>query len=187
MIHPTAVIYPGVEIAEDVCIGPYSIIGAPPEHREFYDGKKGSKGVKIERGARISSHVTIDAGTINQTVVGECSAIFQHSHVGHDCIIGAGVTIGGKCSLAGHTIVMDGATISGHSCTFQRIVVGAYAFIGGMSFITRDIPCAKRFAGYRPLPMGTNEVGLERASLTYSGVLDRYQSIYEGLINARDN
>ena len=37
-IHPTAIIHPEAEIAEGVCIGPYSVIG---------------KDVKIARGTKI--------------------------------------------------------------------------------------------------------------------------------------
>jgi UDP-N-acetylglucosamine acyltransferase len=172
-IHPTAVIYPRVEIEDDVEIGPYCVIGGPPEHREFYSGKE-SKGVRIESGSRIFSHVTIDSGTKETTVIGKRSALFQGCHVAHDCILGPDVTIGGQASLAGHTLVMEGAVVSGHSCTFQRVVIGAFSFVGGMSFVTRSIPPGEKWVGYNPRLVGKNDVGLARAGLTYEEVLERY-------------
>jgi UDP-N-acetylglucosamine acyltransferase len=62
-IHPTAVIHPNAEIAEDVEIGPYCIVG---EH------------VKIGEGTRIKSHVSIDGWT----EIGEDCAFFPFSSVG---------------------------------------------------------------------------------------------------------
>lgn len=185
MIHPTAIIYPGVDIGEDVYIGPFCVIGARPEHREFYDGEKENKGVRIESGARISSHVTIDAGTEGPTIIGKKTAIFQNSHIAHDCRLGDAVTVGGKCSLAGHTVVQDGATISGHSCTFQRTVIGAYSFVGAMSFITRDIGVAERFIGYRPCFIGWNDVGLMRAEMSVDECLKKYKEDYDRLVASK--
>lgn len=179
-VHPTAVIYPNVEIEDDVVIGPYCVIGGPPEHREFYDGKK-SKGVRIESGSRIFSHVTIDSGTKETTVIGKRSALFQGCHVAHDCILGPDVTIGGQASLAGHTLVMEGAVVSGHSCTFQRIVIGAFSFVGGMSFVARSIPPGEKWVGYNPRLVGKNDIGLARAGLTYEEVLERYFDEYSRL------
>lgn len=179
-IHRTAVIYDNVEIGADVYIGPYCVIGAPPEHRDYY-GQAGL-GVVIEEGARLSGFVTIDSGTIRKTTIGASSAIFQGTHVAHDCIIGRDVTIGGKCSLAGHTQIMDGANVSGHSCSFQRIVIGAYAFIGGHSFITRDVPPGEKWLGHSPRFQGLNDLGLQRAGLTYDKCLEMYGDTYERLV-----
>ena len=47
-IHPTAVIHPEAELAEDVRVGPYSVIGP---------------GVRIDGGTEIASHVVIDGPT----------------------------------------------------------------------------------------------------------------------------
>jgi len=182
MIHETAIIYPGVEIEDDVYVGAYSIIGSPPEHREYYDGKE-TKGVVLKRGSRIFEFVTIHGGTKNPTVIGEGSAVFNKTHIGHDCIIGRGATIGGSCSLAGHTQVMDGANVSGKTCTFQRVVIGAYSFIGGMSFVTRDVPPGEKWLGLPARSIGHNEIGLERSGLTYDFCVETYTKEFERLVN----
>lgn len=184
-IHPTAIIYRDVVIGDDVVIGPFCVIGGPPEHREFYDGKKETYGVQIHQGARIFSHVTIDAGTIGPTIIGEKTAIFNKSHIAHDASIGNLVTIGGSVSLAGHTTIMDGANVSGFSCSFQRVVIGAYSFIGGNSFITRDIPPGEKWLGSPAREAGINEVGLSRANMTLEQCLWKYNRDYERLVNAK--
>ncbi|MFH1336110.1 MAG: acyl-[acyl-carrier-protein]--UDP-N-acetylglucosamine O-acyltransferase, partial [Candidatus Zixiibacteriota bacterium] len=49
MIHPSAIIHLDAELADDVSVGPYSIINS---------------GVKIGIGTEIASHVLIDVGTV---------------------------------------------------------------------------------------------------------------------------
>ena len=184
-IHSTAIIYPGVRIEENVRIGPYCVIGGPPEHREFYDGKK-AQGVIIKAGARIFSHVTIDAGTNKPTIIGKNVAIFNHSHVGHDCYLDHDCIIGGSVSLAGHCHVMPFANISGKSCLSQQTIVGAYAFLGGASYLTRDLPIGERWVGQPPRYMGENIVGLGRAGIDYDVALLEYGEIFQELKRERD-
>ena len=65
MIHPTAIVDPSAVIADDVSIGPYTIIGAD---------------VEIASGCKIESHVVING----PTKIGKNNKIFQFSSVGED-------------------------------------------------------------------------------------------------------
>ncbi|MBE0505749.1 MAG: acyl-ACP--UDP-N-acetylglucosamine O-acyltransferase [Marinospirillum sp.] len=65
-MHPTALIDPRAQLADDVEVGPYSIIGSD---------------VSIGAGSIIGPHVVI-RGT---TVMGERNHIFQFASVGEDC------------------------------------------------------------------------------------------------------
>ena len=65
MIHPTAIIDASASIADDVSIGPYTVIGA---------------NVSIDSGTRINSHVTIN-GT---TKIGKNNRIYQFCSIGED-------------------------------------------------------------------------------------------------------
>jgi len=62
-IHPTAVVEKGAELADDVEIGAYSVIGPK---------------VKIGRGTKILSHVVVDG----RTIIGEENLIYQFASVG---------------------------------------------------------------------------------------------------------
>jgi UDP-N-acetylglucosamine acyltransferase len=62
-IHPTAVVHPKAELAEDVTIGPFSVVG---EH------------VKIGRGTRLVSHVYIEGWT----EIGERCQIYPYASIG---------------------------------------------------------------------------------------------------------
>ncbi|TLY13084.1 MAG: acyl-ACP--UDP-N-acetylglucosamine O-acyltransferase [Nitrospirae bacterium] len=149
-IHPTAVIHPGAELAQDVVIGPFSVVG---EH------------VKIGRGTRLVSHVYVEGWT----EIGERCQIYPYASIGtppqhlqykgeptrvvigHDNILreyvtvnrgtvpGGGVTTIGHhnflmayvhvahdCYLGNHLIMANAATLAGH------ITIGDYAIIGGL-------------------------------------------------------
>ena len=58
-VHPTAIIYPNVEMGDNNYIGPYCVIGAPAESR----GNWGAQGkVIIGNNNRFTGLVTIDGG-----------------------------------------------------------------------------------------------------------------------------
>ncbi len=63
MIHPTALIHPGAELADTVEVGPYAVIG---DH------------VKIGRGTKVGAHAIIDSWT----EIGEENAIWPMAAVG---------------------------------------------------------------------------------------------------------
>ncbi len=63
MRHPTAIIHPGARLADDVKVGPYSIIG---EH------------VEIGAGSVIGPHVVIEG----HTTIGKNNRIFQFASIG---------------------------------------------------------------------------------------------------------
>jgi UDP-N-acetylglucosamine acyltransferase len=62
-IHPTAVVDPHAQLASDVEIGPYVIVGA---------------NVKIDAGTRIQSHAVIDG----ITTMGRGNSVFPFATVG---------------------------------------------------------------------------------------------------------
>lgn len=63
-IHPTAIVHPKAELAEDVEVGPYCVIGP---------------NVAIDSGTTLGAHVVIEENTI----------IGKANHIGHGAILGA--------------------------------------------------------------------------------------------------
>jgi UDP-N-acetylglucosamine acyltransferase len=148
-IHPTAVVDPGAKIAEDVELGPYTVIG---------------NGVELSSGVNVASHAII----VGRTTVGHRTRIFPFSvigeapqvqgvegetflHIGEDNIIReyasihAGSSIGTGCTRIGsnnfilnnvhiahdchvgsNTIIASFSAMAGH------VVVEDYAVLGAM-------------------------------------------------------
>lgn len=66
MIHETAIVHPSAKLADDVTIGPFSLIGAD---------------VVIDAGTIVESHVVIKGPTI----IGKNNHFFQFGSIGEEC------------------------------------------------------------------------------------------------------
>lgn len=153
MIHPTAIIDKTANIADDVSVGPYSIIGA---------------NVEIDAGCEIGPHVVING----PTKIGKKNRIFQFASVGEEpqdkkyngeptrleigdgnvirecCTISRGtvqdegvtrlgndnwimayVHIAHDCQIGNNTIFANSATLAGH------VTVEDFAILGGFTLV----------------------------------------------------
>lgn len=109
MIHPTALVDPSARLADDVEVGPYSIIGAD---------------VEIGAGTWVGPHVVIQG----PTVIGRNNRVFQFASVGEACqdlkyqgeptrlIIGDNNTIREGATLHRGTVQDQGETRVGSGC-----------------------------------------------------------------------
>ena len=150
-VHATALIDAAAELADDVSVGPYAVIGA---------------GVKVGPGTTIGAHCVIDG----PTTIGRDNRIFAHAalggapqdmkyrgeptelhigdrntirefctfnrgtaqdvgitRVGNDNWVMAYVHIAHDVQLGDHTILANNATLAGH------VQVGDWAIVGGLS------------------------------------------------------
>ncbi|MCC7201569.1 MAG: acyl-ACP--UDP-N-acetylglucosamine O-acyltransferase [Nitrospirae bacterium] len=150
-IHNTAIIDPKAELAEDVTVGPYSIIGPH---------------VRIGRGTVIDSHALIDrwteigsecrissftsigtppqdisyAGEETRIVIGDRNTIREYATIHRGTKKGGGITTVGSdnyimsyvhiahdCRIGNHIVMANAATLGGH------VRVEDYAVIGGLT------------------------------------------------------
>jgi UDP-N-acetylglucosamine acyltransferase len=160
-IHPTAVVAPRANLAEDVVIGPYCIVG---EH------------VTLDAGVSVHSHVVIDG----RTTIGAGTRIFPFAsigfepqdlkyrgepsalaigcrntireyvtmnpgtrgggmvtRVGDDCLFMVGVHVAHDCQIADHVIMANNATLGGH------VIVEDYAVLGGLCAVHQFVRIGK--------------------------------------------
>lgn len=153
MIDPRAVVHINAELAENVCVGPFSIIGAD---------------VQIDSGTEIGPHVVIKG----PTTIGKENTIYQFTSIGEDpqdkkyadeitrleigdrnvirefCTMhrgtqqDQGVTrigndnlfmaythVAHDCRIGNHIIMANGASIAGH------VHVGDHAILGGFTLV----------------------------------------------------
>lgn len=115
MIHPTAIIADGAKIADDVEVGPYSIIGDE---------------VTIGSGTRIESHVVIRG----PTTIGKDNHIYQFSSIGDEpqdkkyageatgLVIGDRNTIRESCTISRGTVQDGGMTTLGDDNWIMAVV-----------------------------------------------------------------
>jgi len=150
-IHPTALIDPRAELADDVAVGPYAIIG--PQ-------------VQIGAGTRIGAYVVIEghttlgqnnriyqsvslgappqdkkyAGEDTRLVIGNGNTIREFTTINTGTVQDAGITCVGDdnwlmayvhiahdCRLGSHIIMANLAQVAGH------VYLGDWVFLGGMT------------------------------------------------------
>lgn len=128
-IHPTAIVDPAAQLADDVEIGPYSIIGG---------------GVRIGAGTRVAAHVVLDG----ETTLGERNRIFPFCSLGTEpqdkkyagertrLVIGDDNTIREYCLFntgtaqgGGETRIGSNNWIMGHAHIAHDCIVGSNVII----------------------------------------------------------
>ncbi|MBT8046059.1 MAG: hypothetical protein KJN67_02720, partial [Pontiella sp.] len=127
--------------------------------------------------------VTINAATNDAdfTTVGNECHILAYSHIAHCCRIGNGVIIVNACQIAGHVVIEDMATIEGSVGIVQFLRVGAMAYVGAMSKITKDVPPYMIAHGDPIEVRGFNRIGMERRGIDEAGrkaIKEAYRILY---------
>ena len=164
-IHPSAVIHEGVIIEDDVYIGPNCIIGYPPEDKSVFPETPYT--VHIASGTKITGNVTIDAGTVRNTYIGNDCFLMKGAYVAHDVIIGNQVTLSAHVMLAGHVEVMEGANLGMGCIIHQRQKIWHYCMIGMGAIVTKKL-AIEPFSIYVGNPakrIGTNDRGIEKSGI----------------------
>lgn len=188
VVHPTAVVGPGVTLGEGVQIGPYAVllgplrvgdrvwigsgtsIGAPPEittarHNLAWDGDLEHAGVVIEDDAVIRELVVIHQGSRRATTVGAGSWLLNRCYLAHDVQTGPGVTVSAGVSIGGHATIRSGATLGMNAVVHQGRAIGDRAMIGMGAAVSRDVPPFGKAFGVPLRLHGVNTVGMRRAGV----------------------
>jgi len=107
--------------------------------------------------------------------------------VAHDCHVGNQTIFGPHATLGGHVGISDFVNVSAGSAVHQFCRVGAYAFIGGYSVITKDALPYGRTVGSRPARVfGLNLIGLKRRGFS-DATLQKLRAAYRYLTQAKLN
>jgi UDP-N-acetylglucosamine acyltransferase len=151
MRHPSAIVHPNAQLADDVEVGAYSIIG---EHVEIGAGTVIGPHVVVEGHTRIGKSNRIFqfcsigaipqdkkyAGEPTRLEIGDNNTIREFctlntgtvqdvgvTRIANDNWIMAYVHVAHDCQIGSHTIMANGATLGGH------VHIGDWVFLGGLS------------------------------------------------------
>ncbi len=204
-IGPYCVIGPEVELGEGCSLVSHVMMEGPTKigvHNQFFpacsiglapqDISYAGEPTRLEIGDHnvIREFVTINRGTVKGgglTRVGNHTLIMAYTHIAHDCVIGDHVILANAATLGGHVIVEDWATV-GALCPVHHFVrIGAYAFIGGGTTVTRDVlPFSKTAAKRGTRAYGLNAIGLERRGFSKQRI-GRIHHAYKVLLTSKLN
>ncbi|MBB6569749.1 acyl-[acyl-carrier-protein]--UDP-N-acetylglucosamine O-acyltransferase [Kribbella sandramycini] len=183
VIHPTAVVDGGAELAGDVVVGAYAVVhggvrlgagvwvdahavvGGAPQDLGFRGGRtlvEVGAGTAIREGAIVHRSTDVE----RPTRIGAGCLIMGQTHLGHDCQVGDGVVITQQAALGGHVSVGDGAVVGGMAAVHQRVRIGARAMVGALAKVTRDVLPFSSVDGNPATHRALNVVGLRRSEVT---------------------
>lgn len=145
---------------------PFACIGFNAQDFKFKPGDP-TAGVVIGQNSVFREYVTVHAATKadQPTRIGDNVLMMCHSHVGHDAAIDDRVILVNGASLAGHSHVAEGATLSAFACLHQFGRIGKLAFISGGVAATNDVP-AYCIVAHRRYMAGLNLIGLRRSGMS---------------------
>jgi UDP-N-acetylglucosamine acyltransferase len=150
-----------VRLASRVFVGSGALLGGPPQDLKYANEETW---VEIGEGTQIREYTTINRGTsaTGRTTVGRDCFIMTYVHLAHDCHVGDGVIMANGTQLAGHVTIEDYVVVSGLVAVHQFARIGEYAFIGGMTRVSQDIPPFVKAVGNPVELYGLNTIGLQR-------------------------
>lgn len=199
-IHPTAIVGRYVELGQNNYIGPYCIIrdntfigdgnrfeshcviNSLPEHKKFWINGT-SFGTIIGNNNIIREFTTINAGTEQDTEIGDNNIILRGGHVGHDVTIENNVTISCNVLLGGFAKVMSGVNCGLGSIVHQYSVLGHYSMLGMGTIVTKSskIEPGKIYVGSPAVFLKENIIGMQRSNISQEQIL-KFQQEYESLL-----
>lgn len=187
--HPSAVVGPGVELGDDVVVGPFAVLlgpcrvedgawlgphvtlGVPPEirghaHPAAWDGELTGAGVVIGARTVLREFTTVHQGSARPTTIGADCFIMNKVYVAHDSVVGDRVTMASTVTMGGHVRVGAGANLGLGAVVHQRRVIGAGAMVGMGAVVSRDLPPFAMAYGNPARVRGANRVGMSREGLS---------------------
>jgi UDP-N-acetylglucosamine acyltransferase len=182
-VAPYAVIGPDVRLGEGTAVGAHAVlegrlavgarcrighgavIGGAPQDVKYVEGTP--VGVRIGHDTVIREHVVIHRATREgeDTRVGDHCLIMATSHIAHDCVVGNHVILINYAGLTGHVTVEDRATVGGLSGVHPFTRIGAYAYVGGCSKVTQDVPPFVIVDGVPATARSVNVIGMRRGGI----------------------
>jgi UDP-N-acetylglucosamine acyltransferase len=179
-VGPFAVIGDDVVIGPRCRIGPHAVVNGPTtlgaDNQVFQfaslgdapqDKKYKGEPTRLEVGDRnvFREYVTVNRGTVTGngvTRLGDDNMLLAYTHVGHDCTLGNKIVLSNLVMLGGHVEVGDWVIMSGYAGAHQFSKIGAHAFIGNNTAVTRDVPPYVMATGHPAEPRAINAEGLKR-------------------------
>ena len=183
VLHSHVAVAGDTEIGPRTRIWPFASIGHEPQDLKFRGEKTR---LRIGADCMIREGATLNPGTEGGgglTRVGDRCLLMVGVHVGHDCRVGSDVIMANNATLGGHVDVGDGAVLGGICAVHQKVRIGRFAMVGGMTGVEKDVIPYGSVIGDRARLAGLNIVGLKRRGVEHSeihAIRAAYRDIFEG-------
>lgn len=187
VLHAHVTVMGHTSLGEGNHLFPGAVLGAEPQDLK-YDGSPTA--LSIGDGNRFREHVTVHPGTVGGggvTTIGSGGLFMVGCHVAHDCRVGDQVVLANHVLLAGHVRVGDRAVMNGASACHHFTTVGRFAYVGGLSRITQDVPPFTVVEGHPARIRGANTVGMRRAGIDPDTIARVKRAVFAIFLSAKES
>ena len=125
-VHPTATVYPGTVLGEDVRVLEYAVIGKQPTLAAASTAKREPlPPAEIGAGTVVSTGAVVFAGSTigERCVVGDQSCIRERVQLGENCVLGRGSLIENDTTVGAGTRIQAGAYITAYSTLEEDVFI----------------------------------------------------------------
>ena len=156
IIHSGVKIYPNVKIGSGCIIHSGAVIGSDG----FGYGREGMVnkkiphigGVIIGDDAEIGANSTIDAGTLDPTIIENGVKIDNLVHIAHNVFVGENSIIVAQAGIAGSVRIEKNVTLAGQVGVAGHLTIGENSIVAAQSGVTKSIPPKSYYFGYPAKP-----------------------------------
>ncbi|MCA9243869.1 MAG: acyl-ACP--UDP-N-acetylglucosamine O-acyltransferase [Phycisphaerales bacterium] len=165
VLHPRVTLLGPSEFGRACQFFPNCVLGAAPQDLKFRGGPTrlvaGEENVFREH---VTAHrgTEVDDSSGGVTRIGDGNLLMVGVHIAHDAQLGNRVIIANNALIAGHVRIEDHVNIGGAAAVHHFVTIGQYAFIGGITRITHDVPPYVKAVGWTQEVRGVNVEGLRR-------------------------
>lgn len=152
-IGERVVLCDGVRLGDRVVIHAGTVVGS--DGYGFYRDASGQHqkipqvgSVYIGNDVEIGANVTIDRGTLGDTVIGEGTKIDNLVQIGHNVRLGKRCLIVAQVGISGSTVVGNDVILAGQTGVAGHLTLGDGVIASGKAGITRDIPAGQHVSGH---------------------------------------
>lgn len=155
------VVHRGTRLGRDCHVHSGVVLGHTPMVR---GQTTRDSGVAVGDRSVFFPNVTVERahGEGEVTRLGEDCFIMTQVHIGHNSVLGKGVTLASGVALGGFSVDEDYAFLGGGAVQHQHVRVGRLAMVGGNVRIIQDVPPFVLAADFNVAAKGLNLVGLKR-------------------------
>jgi UDP-3-O-[3-hydroxymyristoyl] glucosamine N-acyltransferase len=143
-------------------------------------------GCILEEDVEVGTNVTIDRGSIGDTVVGAGTKIDNLVHLGHNVKIGKHVLLLAQVAISGSTVVGDGAVLAGQVGVVGHITIGPGARIGAQGGVTADVPPGETYSGYPARPH-REALRAQAGTFRFPELMRRLKKLEEMILGRNDD
>lgn len=215
VVDPTAELGPGVTVGPGALIGPRCVIGAgtwigsraivaehtvmgarnevhsgavvggDPQDRKYVPSVRGRLVVGDQNIFREGCTINRSVGDEDPTRIGNRNYFMTGAHVGHNSVIGDGVTMANNSCLAGHVHLHNGVFLSACCAVHQFCTVGDLVMFQYASAVSMHVPPFVLMQNGVNTVTGLNKVGLMRSGRYTQADRDELREAYRSLYRGR--